>query len=600
MENTSNEKNSGITLVALVITIIMLLILAGVTLNLTLGDNGLLKRAQEATNLYNIEEERERLEMVKATVAIENNGEVTVDKYVDKLIEEGITKAEDVIDNGDGSKEVTTDKGFVVTVKPDGEKDVIIEINGEQKETIVRILDVKLTSGTNNIKIDVETKRGDNAIYKYYYKEVSGEYQENPIYDGKESTYTINGLKQDTTYIIKVEVVKNGEASKEAVGKTGVVADAKGAIEFGNLEWNEGKASVTVTKTIEDNLEIKYIIKHGETIVKEESTIESGETITDLELGDVIIVYLTDGINKGETATITADELIAPNIAEVIFKSNTLDSITVTAKGEDKESGIEKYTFEYRKTGVENAEWNRLSNAEVITTEEQIDYTYSGLEMGHYELRVIVTDKSGNNKVSEVLITNTVLNRAPQITNTGTLSSNVATTATVKASATDADNNELTYTLYWSTNEDLSGAVSTTSEATVQGKDVNLSMTGLSGSKYYYRIDVTDGIDTTEGIIKTMTKCEGPFNHISCSTCGSSGQIPVGNCVPTREYYVNGTNGFNGIDYCCYCAYCGAWYKCPIVSWNYEYGLSQVRAKCSSTRCSATRTCTTCNRSYKM
>ena len=37
------NKNSGITLVALVITIIVLLILAGVTLNLTLGENGLLK-----------------------------------------------------------------------------------------------------------------------------------------------------------------------------------------------------------------------------------------------------------------------------------------------------------------------------------------------------------------------------------------------------------------------------------------------------------------------------------------------------------------------------------------------------------------------------
>ena len=38
----------GITLIALVITIIVLLILAGVTINALSGDNGILKRATEA------------------------------------------------------------------------------------------------------------------------------------------------------------------------------------------------------------------------------------------------------------------------------------------------------------------------------------------------------------------------------------------------------------------------------------------------------------------------------------------------------------------------------------------------------------------------
>ena len=44
--------NKGITLIALVITIIVLLILAGVTLNLTLGENGLLKRAEESKTAH--------------------------------------------------------------------------------------------------------------------------------------------------------------------------------------------------------------------------------------------------------------------------------------------------------------------------------------------------------------------------------------------------------------------------------------------------------------------------------------------------------------------------------------------------------------------
>ena len=42
------KKNKGITLVALVVTIVVLLILAGLSINLVLGDNGIIAKAQEA------------------------------------------------------------------------------------------------------------------------------------------------------------------------------------------------------------------------------------------------------------------------------------------------------------------------------------------------------------------------------------------------------------------------------------------------------------------------------------------------------------------------------------------------------------------------
>lgn len=47
-----DNNNTGITLIALVITIILLLILAGVTISLTLGDNGLFNTAKNATVEY--------------------------------------------------------------------------------------------------------------------------------------------------------------------------------------------------------------------------------------------------------------------------------------------------------------------------------------------------------------------------------------------------------------------------------------------------------------------------------------------------------------------------------------------------------------------
>ena len=71
-----NKKNTrGITLIALVITIIVLLILAGVTIAALSGDNGILKRATEAkeqTNQKN-DEETEKI----------GGYESTIDQYVD-------------------------------------------------------------------------------------------------------------------------------------------------------------------------------------------------------------------------------------------------------------------------------------------------------------------------------------------------------------------------------------------------------------------------------------------------------------------------------------------------------------------------------------
>lgn len=47
------KKENGITLVALVVTIVVLLILAGVSISLVLGQNGLVNRAKDAANATN-------------------------------------------------------------------------------------------------------------------------------------------------------------------------------------------------------------------------------------------------------------------------------------------------------------------------------------------------------------------------------------------------------------------------------------------------------------------------------------------------------------------------------------------------------------------
>ena len=64
-------QEKGITLIALVVTIIILLILAGVTLNMALSQNGLFSKTQEAADKYKKAQEDEELEIEKIEYAVD-------------------------------------------------------------------------------------------------------------------------------------------------------------------------------------------------------------------------------------------------------------------------------------------------------------------------------------------------------------------------------------------------------------------------------------------------------------------------------------------------------------------------------------------------
>jgi type II secretory pathway pseudopilin PulG len=75
-------KQAGITLVALVVTIVILLILAGVSLNLILGNQGLVKKAKDAKANYTgaSREEQGTLDLADANIddMLGNIGKATV------------------------------------------------------------------------------------------------------------------------------------------------------------------------------------------------------------------------------------------------------------------------------------------------------------------------------------------------------------------------------------------------------------------------------------------------------------------------------------------------------------------------------------------
>ncbi len=117
------KERKGITLIALVITIIVLLILAGVSIAMLTGQNGILTQAQNAktTSEYKSAEEKVKLAIMAARSQSETG---TLD--ADKLIAE--------IANNYGGTASKTDNGFPVNATVDG-KNFYIDQDGNEGET---------------------------------------------------------------------------------------------------------------------------------------------------------------------------------------------------------------------------------------------------------------------------------------------------------------------------------------------------------------------------------------------------------------------------------------------------------------------------------
>ena len=85
MKQKNKIFESGITLIALVITIIVLLILAGVTINMLTGENGILK---QATNAKDVSEKSEFEEQVRLSVIaskMNNSARINLDELDTEL-----------------------------------------------------------------------------------------------------------------------------------------------------------------------------------------------------------------------------------------------------------------------------------------------------------------------------------------------------------------------------------------------------------------------------------------------------------------------------------------------------------------------------------
>ena len=124
-------QERGITLIALVVTIIILLILAGVTLNIALSDNGLFKKTKEATEKYQKEADKEALEMLVMSYKFGENTEEESPKLGKKLLNKSLDNTWDMIVDKSNNKTYGTgwyyiEKGKEIAGLGKAENDFVI------------------------------------------------------------------------------------------------------------------------------------------------------------------------------------------------------------------------------------------------------------------------------------------------------------------------------------------------------------------------------------------------------------------------------------------------------------------------------------------
>ena len=101
----TNEK--GITLIALVVTIIVLLILAGISIGALTGNNGIINQAQNAKNDTQYQQWSEQIDV--AIIDVESkNRDPKMDDVIDELINKGIISDKSQVDKKTGA--ITTNE----------------------------------------------------------------------------------------------------------------------------------------------------------------------------------------------------------------------------------------------------------------------------------------------------------------------------------------------------------------------------------------------------------------------------------------------------------------------------------------------------------
>ena len=304
----SRENKQGITLIALVVTIVVLLILAGITINLLFSNGGIFDIANQAKIEHEIGALKDRINNVIADWSIERavDSSITVDVLWEKMVDA------DIIDNpkedvsgpkkeGENDRyELTTNEGYIVEIiiSPDGNVSIGDVEKGDKLPP--KIGEITSTSESNSIHIEVEITRseGEVSLNYYYKKEGEADSSYTALKEGtKELTADFTGLEQGVVYNIKVVIEdRNGTAEKTINETTGKLTGS--VTQKGETIWNNGIASIEL-ETTKTGVTIQYQV--GGT---EGEWQDYKGPITGLKHGDTVFAVITDGTNQSGYSSI--------------------------------------------------------------------------------------------------------------------------------------------------------------------------------------------------------------------------------------------------------------------------------------------------------
>ena len=133
------RERKGITLVALVVTVIVLLILAGVSINLVAGSNGILNRATKAVDVTNMAKIKEDIELKIAEMQMDyysdnslRNQYANVNEYIKAELEKGVELPNGAEISCDTTGKLSYEGVEIGTLNQDGSVSIDGELSGSQ------------------------------------------------------------------------------------------------------------------------------------------------------------------------------------------------------------------------------------------------------------------------------------------------------------------------------------------------------------------------------------------------------------------------------------------------------------------------------------
>lgn len=145
------KKNNGITLIALVITIIVLLILAGISIGMLTGENGILTKATQASEKYKIETAREKIQLAVQSYEMDKEN-TTLYEELSKV--EGLSY---ISPNGEHKNE-----GPPYTIIVDGYEFIVQNREGTKALEVIYKGEVTEKKEIPEVKIDYDQEKIEN------------------------------------------------------------------------------------------------------------------------------------------------------------------------------------------------------------------------------------------------------------------------------------------------------------------------------------------------------------------------------------------------------------------------------------------------------